>query len=77
MCPVCHFCLVLAEFGYPPAGMMGTVVKQRVVDVIYLAFSTWTVKWAENCLNDWHRAVSSQRTVTTGGPGVDTGARAV
>lgn len=27
---------------------MGTVVKWRVMDVVYPAFSKWTVKWSEN-----------------------------
>lgn len=48
-----HFSLVLNEFGYPSTDMMGTVVKWRVMDVVYPAFSKWTVKWTENCLNEY------------------------
>lgn len=68
-----HFFLVPNELGHPSTGMM---VKWRVINV-YPAFSTWILKWTENCLNVWNRAIFMQRTVTTGGPGVDTGARTV
>lgn len=68
-----HFSLVPTEFGYPSTGMM---VKWRVMDV-YTAFVTWMLKWTENCLNVWHRAMFRQRTVNTGGPGVGTRARTV